>query len=77
MEDKPIGYRLKEASRLFNETVKRLIRKNGISWKYFYILNYIIKHLNDMITQKDICIYLNMKPSTISVALQKMELDEL
>ena len=77
MEDKPIVYRLKQASRLCNETVKRLIRKNGISSTYFYILNYIIKHLNDMITQKDICIYLNMKPSTISVALQKMELDEL
>lgn len=52
MEDKPIVYRLKEASRLFNETVKRLIRKNGISSTYFYILNYIIKHPNDMIAKK-------------------------
>lgn len=73
MNEKPIGYRLNESARLFNEVVKKQMTSRGISRTYFQILKYLESHNDEEITQKMICDFLMMKPSTISITLQGME----
>lgn len=73
MNEKPIGYRLNESARLFNEVVKKQMTSRGISRTYFQILKYLESHNVEEITQKMICDFLMMKPSTISITLQGME----
>lgn len=77
MDEKPIGYRLNESARLFNELVKKMMTRRGISRTYFEIISYLKRHDGVAITQKDICEYLMMRPSTISLTLQKMEYEGL
>lgn len=73
MNEKPIGYRLNESARLFNELVKKQMTSRGISRTYFQILKYLEIHNDEEITQRNICDFLMMKPSTISITLQGME----
>ncbi len=73
----PIGYRIKEVSKLFGETVKSKVIKSGMSVTQFQIIKFLDKNRNLEITQKDICDFLKMKASTISITLSNLENDKL
>lgn len=73
----PIGYRIKEISRLFGEVVKTKVLKSGMSVTQFHIIKYLDKNRNLEITQKDICDFLRMKAPTISITLSNLEDDNL
>lgn len=73
----PIGYRIKEISRLFGEVVKNKVLKSGMSVTQFHIIKYLDKNKNLEITQKDICDFLRMKAPTISITLSNLEDDNL
>ena len=77
MENKPLGFKIGEVSRLFHNKVKKLANDNGISQTYFHIIGYLKRNKNSNITQKDICEFVKMKAPTISLTLQSMEQDGL
>ena len=77
MDNKPLGFRIGEVSRLFHNKVKKLANDNGISQTYFHILGYLRRNKDNKITQKDICEFIKMKAPTISLTLQSMEQDGL
>ena len=73
MNDKPLGHRMGEVSRLFHNKVKKLANDNGISTTYFHIIGFLKRNKNENITQKDICEFVKMKAPTISLTLNSME----
>ena len=77
MENKPLGFKIGEVSRLFHNKVKKLANDNGISQTYFHIIGFLRRNKNNNITQKDICEFIKMKAPTISLTLQSMEQDGL
>ena len=77
MDNKPLGFRIGEVSRLFHNKVKKLANDNGISQTYFHILGYLRRNKDNRITQKDICEFIKMKAPTISLTLQSMEQEGL
>ena len=77
MENKPLGFKIGEVSRLFHNKVKKLANDNGISQTYFHIIGFLRRNKENNITQKDICEFIKMKAPTISLTLQSMEQDGL
>ena len=77
MENKPLGFKIGEISRLFHNKVKKLANDNGISQTYFHIIGFLRRNKDNNITQKDICEFIKMKAPTISLTLQSMEQDGL
>ena len=77
MENKPLGFKIGEISRLFHNKVKKLANDNGISQTYFHIIGFLRRNKENNITQKDICEFIKMKAPTISLTLQSMEQDGL
>lgn len=75
MERNPIGKELNIVSKLFRDRVRKEASKYGLSETYFYVLNYIRRHSSKDITQKELCEEINVKASTMSVALKNMEED--
>jgi DNA-binding MarR family transcriptional regulator len=73
MDNKPLGHRMGEVSRLFHNKVKKLTNDNGISTTYFHIIGFLKCNKDRNITQKDICDFIKMKAPTISLTLQSME----
>ena len=77
MENKPLGFKIGEISRLFHNKVKKLANDNGISQTYFHIIGFLRRNKENNITQKDICEFIKMKAPTISLTLQSMEQEGL
>ena len=77
MENKPLGFKIGEVSRLFHNKVKKLANDNGISQTYFHIIGFLRRNKENNITQKDICEFIKMKAPTISLTLQSMEQEGL
>ena len=77
MENKPLGFKIGEVSRLFHNKVKKLANDNGISQTYFHIICFLRRNKENNITQKDICEFIKMKAPTISLTLQSMEQEGL
>lgn len=77
MDNKPLGHKIGEVSRLFHNKVKKLANDSGISQTYFFIIGYLRRNTDHNITQKDICEFIKMKAPTISLTLQSMEQEGL
>lgn len=74
MEDnRPIGLRINEVSRLFFKKIRDYTNKKGISCTYFFIMGAFHHSESDKLTQKQICECTKMKAPTISLTLQSME----
>lgn len=71
--EKPIGRKINDISKLFNNSINMLVQKSGINKTYFDILHYLNKNIAKEITQSDICSFLNFKAPTISIVLKTME----
>lgn len=77
MDEKPIGYRLREMAKLFEEAVRAKAGRNGIGSTDFLTLHFL-RHFRcecpeKTVSQSDLCHFLHVKPPTASVALQNLE----
>lgn len=77
MENKPIGYKINQASRLFKKNVSTFAQEFGMNQTFFDILHFLMRNSEYEVTQSDICEYLHFKPSTVSITLQNMENEKL
>ncbi len=73
MEDKKIGYLIRNVTHAFRYKVNRLMIENGMPDSYGRILGFLNDNSQKIITQKDICEHMGHKAPTISITLQNME----
>lgn len=74
-EDRTLMMTIGDAHRLFGHSIHDLIARKGISNTVHSILFHL--QFNDSLTQVELVEKAHVRPSTISVALQKMEADGL
>lgn len=74
-EDRTLMMTIGDAHRLFGHSIHNLIARKGISNTVHSILFHL--QFNDSLTQVELVEKAHVRPSTISVALQKMEADGL
>lgn len=71
--DRPIGYKINLASRLFNQVTNVLAQENGLNKTHFSIIHYLARRRNKEVTQKELCEFLHFKAPTISLTLHTLE----
>lgn len=77
MDNNPIMYELGQTHKIFKENVRREVLSHNIPITYFNILKFLNQNKDREINQVDLCEYLGIKPSSVSVNLVNMEQDNL
>ena len=71
MED--LGHQIKRIDRLFKLRMDRNLEKSGLTNSQMHVLMYLLHHPDQKVTQKCLCQEFEVKHSTMSGILNRME----